>query len=58
MVVIIDYEVISPAVLEYLVNSVVDCLCDWTDLDEDSFEFRVFNCEDLSKAERVLARYV
>ena len=58
MVVIIDYEVISPAVLEYLVNSVVDCLCDWADLNEDSFEFRVFNCEDLSKAERVLVRYV
>lgn len=58
MVVIVDYEVISPAVLEYLVNSVVDCLCDWTDLGEDSFEFRVFNCEDLSKAEKVLARYV
>ena len=50
MVVIVDYEVISPMVLEYLVNSVVNCLCDWTDLDEDSFEFRVFNCEDLSKA--------
>ena len=58
MSVLIDYATISPAVLEYLVNSAVSCLCDWREIDEDTFEFCVFNCEDLSKAERVLARYV
>ena len=58
MVVLIDYATISPAVLEYLINSVVDCLCNWREVNEDTFEFCVLNCEDLSKAERVLARYV
>ena len=57
MVAIIDYAVISPAVLEYLITSVVNCVCDWSDISEDFFEFRVLSCEDLSKAEKVLARY-
>ena len=58
MSVIIFYETISPAVLEMLVNRAVACLCDWREVDEDSFEFCVFNCKDLARAERVLARYV
>lgn len=58
MSVIVDYEVISPDVLEYLITSIVDCLCIWSDLGEDSFEFTVTLCEDYSKAEKVLARYV
>lgn len=57
MVVIIDYAVISPAVLEYLITSAVDCVCNWSDISEDFFEFRVISCEDLSKAEKILARY-
>ena len=58
MVVLIDYAVISPAVLHSLLNAALDCLCRWSEVSEDVFEFEVIECEDLAKAERILARYV
>lgn len=58
LTVIIDYTVISPAVLATIVERAVSCLCNWKDIDEDYFEFTIFCCEDLVKAQGILAQYV
>lgn len=39
--VIIEYAVISPAVLANKVEKAFSCLCNWKDIDEDYFEFTV-----------------
>ena len=39
--VIIEYAVISPAVLASRVEKAFSCLCNWKDIDEDYFEFTV-----------------
>ena len=57
--IIIDYEVISPAVLELKIKSAFpSAMCKWKDIDEDSFEFAVFGVADLEMLEDVLAEYV
>lgn len=57
--VIIDYEVISPAVLELKIKRAFpSAMCKWKDIDEDSFEFSVFGVADLEMLEDVLAEYV
>lgn len=57
--VIIDYAKISPAVLEYIIRKFfTQCYCTWSDIDEDHFEFSVYNCSDLAMLENLLAKYV
>lgn len=56
--VIIDYAKISPAVLATMVERAFGCLCSWTDIDEDFFEFRVFYCTELDELEDLLAEYL
>lgn len=56
--VIIEYAVISPAVLANKIEKAFSCLCNWKDIDEDYFEFSVYGCTDLSELEDVLAEYV
>jgi hypothetical protein len=57
--VIIDYEKISPAVLASIVErKYADALCNWSDINEDSFEFRVYGVADIKGLEDVLAKYV
>lgn len=55
---IIDYATTSPAVLANIVEKALNCLCSWTDIDEDFFEFRVYDCSNLVKLEKILAKYV
>ena len=57
--VIIEYATISPAVLESIVLKAFDtAMCNWTDVNEDYFEFRVYGVRDLASLEDVLAEYV
>ena len=60
MTVIIEYAVISPAVLANKVEKAFSCLCNWKDIDEDYFEFTVIGvCAcDMDELEDVLAEYV
>ena len=57
--VIIDYAIISPAVLDTIIGKDLLGWCGWREIDEDSFEFWV-NCrqEDAAGIERKLAQYV
>ena len=58
-IIIVKYERISPAVLESIIMKAFNpCLCNWFDIDEDSFEFHVFGVSDLEMLEDVLAEYV
>ena len=55
----IEYEVISPAVLEMKVKRAFPtAMCRWKDVNEDYFEFTVFGVADLAELEDVLAEYV
>lgn len=57
--IIVDYATISPAVLETIVSKAFPhSLCNWREIDEDSFEFSVFGVSDLAMLEDVLAEYV
>ena len=57
--VIIEYAIISPAVLEMRVRKAFPTsMCKWKDVDEDFFEFTVFGVADLAMLEDVLAEYV
>lgn len=57
--VIIDYAKISPAVLATIVERAFSsALCDWTDIDDDYCEFRVWGVNDLAMLEDILAEYV
>ena len=56
--VIIEYAVISPAVLANRIGSAFHCMTNWKDIDENHFEFYVYGCTDLSELEDVLAEYV
>jgi hypothetical protein len=57
--IIVDYATISPAVLETIVGRAFpQSLCNWREIDEDSFEFQVFGVSDLAMLEDVLAEYV
>ena len=60
MAVIIEYAVISPAVLANKIEKAFTCLCNWRDIDEDYFEFTVIGvCAcDMDELEGVLAEYV
>ena len=60
MAVIIEYAVISPAVLANKIEKAFTCLCNWRDIDEDYFEFTVIGvCAcDMDELEDVLAEYV
>ena len=60
MTVIIEYAVISPAVLANKIEKAFSCLCNWRDIDEDYFEFTVIGvCAcDMDELEDVLAEYV
>ena len=60
MTVIIEYAVISPAVLASKIEKAFTCLCNWRDIDEDYFEFTVIGvCAcDMDELEDVLAEYV
>ena len=60
MAVIIEYAVISPAVLANKIEKAFACLCNWRDIDEDYFEFTVIGvCAcDMDELEGVLAEYV
>ena len=57
--VIIEYETISPVVLEMIVKKAFpQVMCRWKDVDEDFFEFTVFGVADLAELEDVLAEYM
>ena len=57
--IIVDYATISPAVLETIVGKAFPhSLCNWREIDEESFEFHVFGVSDLAMLEDVLAEYV
>ena len=59
--VLIGYEMVSPAVLEMIIEKEFDeAFVSWSDVDEDYFEFRVSGItdEDLSLLEYILAAYV
>lgn len=57
--VIIEYATISPAVLETIIEKACPtALCSWTDIDENYFEFRVYNVSELKTLENVLAKFV
>ena len=56
--VIIEYAVISPAVLASKIEKAFTCLCNWRDIDEDYFEFTVIGACDMNELEDVLAEYV
>ena len=58
--VIIEYAVISQAVLANKKEKAFACLCNWKDIDEDYFEFTVIGvCAcDMDEREDVLAEYV
>ena len=58
--VIIEYAVISPAVLASKVEKAFSCLCNWKDIDEDYYEFTVIGvcAYDMDELEDVLAEYV
>lgn len=58
-VVQIEYETISPVVLEAIVKRwFPTCMCVWIDKNEDYFEFTVYWVPDLSMLEDLLAEYV
>ena len=55
----IEYAVISPAVLEMIVKKAFpQTLCNWREVDENTFEFTVMGVADLAELEDVLAEYV
>ena len=58
--VIIEYAVISPAVLANKVEKAFSFLCNWKDIDENYFEFTVIGVRacDMDELEDVLAEYV
>ena len=57
--VIIEYAIISPAVLESIICPGLMGWTSWVDIDEDSFEFSVYcRQEDSANVERELARFV
>ena len=58
--VIIEYAVISPAVLANKIGNAFTCLCSWNDIDENYYEFTVIGvCAcDMDELEDVLAEYV
>lgn len=57
--VLIDYTMISPAVLSAIVEKAYPtAFCGWSDINEDFFEFRVYGCPDLYMLEDLLAEYV
>lgn len=57
--VIIEYETISPVVLETTVKRAFPtAMCTWKDVNEDYFEFTVFGVVDLAELEDVLAEYI
>ena len=58
--VIIEYAVISPAVLANKIGKAFTCLCSWNDIDENYYEFTVIGvCAcDMDELEDVLAEYV
>ena len=59
MTVIIFYEIISPAVLAYLIKSRWNCITFYRELDEESFEISIdAQQSDLPYIEDFLGRYV
>ena len=57
--VIIEYEVISPAVLVMKIEKAFPgAMAIYKDIDEDYFELTVWGCTDLEMLEDVLAEYV
>lgn len=57
--VIIDYAKISPAVLATRVERAFpSAMCNWTDINEDFCEFRVYGVANLAMLEDILAEYV
>ena len=60
MTVIIEYAVISPAVLATKIETAFPCLCYWRDIGEDYFEFTVIGvcAREMDELEDVLAECV
>lgn len=58
--VIIEYAVISPAILANKIGKAFSYLCSWNDIDENYYEFTVIGvCAcDMDELEDVLAEYV
>ena len=58
--IIIEYAVISPAVLANKIGKAFSCLCSWNNIDENYYEFTVIGvCAcDMDELEDVLAEYV
>ena len=57
--VFISYAVISPAVLATIIEAhFTTAVCNWREVDEDYFEFRVYGVADLPMLEDVLAAWV
>lgn len=56
--VIVDYALISSAVLAGRIAKQFNCFTACRDIDEDYFELTVRGCDDLAALEEVLAAYV
>lgn len=55
----IEYETISPAVLEtIIVKAFPGAMCYWRDINEDYFEFTVYGILDLAMLEDVIAEFM
>ena len=55
----IEYAVVSPAVLERVVQRVFpNSFISWKDVCEEYFEFTVIGVKDLASLENILAKYV
>lgn len=57
---IIEYAMISPAVLATIVENTFDCFCDWHDVNEDFFEFVVLwiSADKVAELEDFLSKYL
>ena len=58
-IIIIEYAVIDPITLINMIEKAFPgAMARFTDIDEDYFEFSVYDCTDLEMLEDVLAEYV
>ena len=57
---VIEYAMISPAVLATIVGNTFDCFCGWHDINEDFFEFVVlgFSADKVAELEDFLSKYL
>ena len=54
----LKYEKVSPAVLASNLERAFNCMCFWHEIDEDTFEFSVFNCAYSDVLGDIFAEYM